>query len=120
MGNRRAKFKDNRGKIGYCNNSDLPFGGSGGHYVYIRKHNKKTGNCVVSTCTSLENSNGYRNGKITAIKSGNLYPIPLGDSNFAKWTGVNKNTHQVHIGKIQNIGSKTIKKRHHFMIGKNK
>ena len=120
MGNRRAKFRDNRGKIGYCDKSDLPFKANTGHYVYIRKHDKKTGNCVVSTCTSLEDSNGYRKGKINAIEAGSLYPIPFRDSNFAKWTGVNKNTHQVHIGNIQNVGYKTVKKRHHFMIGKNK
>lgn len=120
MGNRKAKFKDVRGKIGYCDKYDLPFVANTGHYVYIRKHNKKTGRCVVSTCTSIENKSGYRNNKIFAIKTGNLYPIPLNDSNFAKWTGINKNTYDVDIGKIQKIGVKSIKKRHHFIIGKNK
>ena len=59
-------------------------------------------------------------GKIHAIKNGDLYPLPLSDSNFINWTGVNKNTHKINIKKIRNIGVKTIKKRHHFIIGKSK
>ena len=118
---RRPKFKGIKGKIGYCDQKDLPFKARTGHYVYIRKYDKKTGMCTVSTCTSLEDSKKkFRPNKMDAIKSGNLYPIPLKDSNFSKWTGVNRNTVGVPLGKIQNIGSKSFKNRHHFIIGKNK
>jgi hypothetical protein len=73
MGNRKAKFKDVRGKIGYCDKYDLPFAANTGHYVYIRKHNKTTDKCAVSTSTSLE-SKGKKIKK--AHRLGELF-LPL-------------------------------------------
>ena len=117
---RRPKFKGIKGKIGYCDQKDLPFKANSGHYVYIRKYDKKNGMCTVSTCTSIEKNNQYRKNKIDAIRDGNLYPIPRRDTNFPLWTGVNRTSHQVHKSKIKNIGAISFKNRHHFIIGKNK
>ena len=117
---RRPKFKGIKGKIGYCDQKDLPFKARTGHYVYIRKYDKKTGMCTVSTCTSIEKNNQYRKNKIDAIRDGNLYPIPRRDTNFPLWTGVNRTSHQVPKSKIKNIGAISLKNRHHFIIGKNK
>lgn len=112
MSNSRHRYN---GKIGYCDPTDLPFKANTGHYVYIRKYNKKTGKCVVSTCTSLENNGMIKSNKADAIKNGNLYPIPIKDANFSVWTGINKTRHTVDLKKIKNIGNKSIKRRHHFM-----
>ncbi len=115
MSNSKARYN---GKIGWCDKSDLPFKANTGHYVYIRKYNKKTGKCVVSTCTSLESNGKIKQKKSDAIKQGNLYPIPMKDSNFSVWTGINKTKHTVDVKKIQGIGKKSFKKRHHFILSK--
>lgn len=124
---RRYKISSKKpnGKIGYCLDSDLNIQNStgnplDGHYVYIRRR-KSNGMCTVSTVTSLENySRDIKKGKMAQIRNGNIYPIPNSDSNFSLWSGVNKSTIDVHESKIQNIGHKHFKTRHHFMIGKNK
>ena len=115
MSNSRLKYN---GKIGYCDKKDLPFKAKTGHYVYIRKYNKKTGKCVVSTCTSLENNGAIKKNKAEAIKNGNLYPIPVKDANFSVWTGINRTKHTVHINKVKDIGKKSFKRRHHFILNK--
>ena len=122
MYNRRyPKFRNLKGKVGYCNNVDLPelSQKNGGHYVYIRKVDKN-GMCLVSTCTSLESKTELKFNKVHQIKNGNIYPIPKNDSNFRLWTGINKNIQKVHLSKIKSIGIHHFKTRHHFMIGKNK
>lgn len=107
------------GKIGYCDNADLGINKPKGHYVYIRKY-YNNGTCDVNTITSLEDNKGNFNlSKIEHVKKGNTYCIPKYDSNFTRWSGVNKTQIKgVPISKIQNIGNKSFKKRHRFYIGK--
>lgn len=119
----KRKFKNNgiKGKVGYCNDLFLPnVTTTKGHYVYIRKIDK-TGMCTVSTITSLADSrHSIKVGKMAQVRNGNIYPIPQNDANFSRWSGVNKTTMRVHISHIKDIGKKSFKYRHHFMIGKNK
>jgi len=115
MSNSKARYN---GKIGWCDKSDLPFKADTGHYVYIRKYNKRTGKCVVSTCTSLESKGKIKFNKVSALKSGNVYPIPYNDSNFKVWTGINRTRHIVDLNKIKDIGTRSFKRRHHFIINK--
>ena len=115
MSNSKARYN---GKIGWCDKSDLPFKADTGHYVYIRKYDKKTGMCIVSTCTSLESKGVIKSNKPNAIKHGKLYPIPIKDSNFSIWTGINSKRHRVELKKIKNIGCKTFRRRHHFILNK--
>ncbi len=118
---RNANFRGLKGQVGYADNSDLNgVTGNGGHYVYIRKV-RKDGMCIVSTVTSLEDSNHViKTGKMAQLRNGNIYAIPKNDGNFSRWSGVNKSTHEIHISKIRNPGVRTFKKRHRFIIGKNK
>lgn len=110
-----------KNKIGYIDNKYLK--GlehiSGGHYVFIREDNKD-GTCTVNVVTSLENrSNQFNFDKIKQVKKGNTYSIPKYDTNFSRWSGINKKPIDgVPIDKIQDIGKKKIKKRHNFFIGK--
>lgn len=114
-----------KGKIGYCTNRDLGLTNNqgqalnGGHYVYIRKYYKNTGTCVVSTCTSLEDDYGnIKTQKMKLLRDGKTYPVPKKDSNFPKWTGVNKTVIYVNKSKISRVNKKRIKKRHKLIIGK--
>lgn len=114
-----------KGKIGYCDNRDLQLRDrhgnilTGGHYVYIRKYYKNTGTCVVSTCTSLEDNYGnIKTQKMKLLRDGKTYPVPKKDSNFPKWTGVNKTVIYVNKSKISRVNKKRIKKRHKLIIGK--
>ena len=113
--------KINRAKIGYCSQSDLPLpGNKNGHYVYIRKIDKN-GMCTVSTFTSLDDTKrNVKTGKMAQVRNGNIYPVPKTDVNFPRWTGLNKNTHMIHISKVQDRGKYSIKRKHHFMIDKHK
>ena len=110
-----------KNKIGYCENKNLK--GlqhlSGGHYVYIRKVNKN-GTCDVNVVTSLEDErHNFNFDKLKQVKKGNTYSIPKYDSNFSRWSGINKKPiKNVKISSIKDIGKKKIKKRHHFFIGK--
>ncbi|MBQ7308256.1 MAG: hypothetical protein IJW82_07015 [Clostridia bacterium] len=110
-----------KGKIGYVSNRKLR--GlkhiSGGHYVYINKINNN-GTCNVNVFTSLENKNNQlKTKKIRLMKKGNIYNIPIEDSNFTRWTGIKKGSiRNVKISDIKNIGSRSIKTRHKFFIGK--
>lgn len=110
-----------KNKIGYCKNSNLD--GlkhlAGGHYVYIRKVNKN-GTCDVNTITSLEDKNGrFDIKKLSHIRKGNTYSIPIYDANFSRWSGVTKTPiKNVCVDKVKNIGCKKIKQRHYFYIGK--
>lgn len=110
-----------KNKIGYCSNSNL--NGlqhlSGGHYVYIRKVNKN-GTCDVNIITSLEDEkHRYNYEKLKQVRKGNTYALPKYDTNFSRWSGVNKKPIQnVKISNIKDIGKKKIKKRHYFFIGK--
>lgn len=109
-----------KGKIGYCDNRDLRQlqSNTGGHYVYIRRV-RQNGVCDVSTCTSLEdNRENIKIEKMKQVRNGKIYPIPKKDSNFQKWTGINKNTMRVHKSKIRQIGKKKFKRKHYFPIGK--
>lgn len=114
-----SKYKKKHvGKIAYCDNTDLGIGNSGGHYVYIRKVDGRK--CDVNVITSLENHKGkFDYSKIAHVRKGNTYPIPKRDANFTLWSGVNKTPiKNVPISKLKDIGKKSIKKRHHFYIGK--
>lgn len=122
------------GKIGSCSNSVLRIGGSGSHYVYI-KRSKRRNKYNVHTITSIENnsltskhtipitmSDGSTKfidpNKIRAIRNGTLYPIPKYHSNLPKWSGI---THKA----IKNIDKSDItltrykiSNRHKFIVGK--
>lgn len=133
--------KTNVGKIGYCDNATLGIKDKygkpvkGGHYVYIREIHG--GKCNVNVITSLERVRrdlqgkplkdrrgnfitDYTEPKIDKVKKGYLYPIPKNDSNFTEWSAVNLdgNIKGVKVADIQNIGSKQIKRRHKFFVGK--
>lgn len=129
-------FKFN-GKIGLCNNSDLPDlqSNEGMHYVYIRK-TKNRNKVDVHTLTTIENVikddkhsipiviNKHGDiryidpKKIRAIRNGNLYPIPFYQSNLTKWVGITrKPIKNVDKNKII-ITNKKIWKRHKFIVGK--
>ena len=114
------------GKIGYCDNSVLGIRDNngnimkGGHYVYIREVDKD-GKANVNTITSLENKNGkYDFDKLHNAKFGHLYPIPVNDANFSRWSAINLggNLNNIPLSKIEKIGSKHIKRRHQFFVGK--
>ena len=113
--------KNVKGKIAYCDNKNLkglehlP----GGHYVYIRDVDKN-GKCNVNVVTSLESAhNQYNNNKLKHVRKGNVYPIPVYDSNFSKWSGITKTPiTNVDINSLKSIGVKDIKRRHKFYIGK--
>lgn len=136
--------KDKRryvGKIGYCDNAALGIKDihgkpqKGGHYVYIREvYNDR---CNVNVITSLETVRLNRFGspvldrfgnvvydyvqpKIDKVKRGYLYPIPKKDADFPLWSAINLdgNIRGVKIAAIKNIGSKSMKRRHKFFVGK--
>lgn len=120
--------KDKRryvGKIGYCDNAALCIKDihgkpqKGGHYVYIREvYNDR---CNVNVITSLENRDGwYQMDKLWKVKRGYLYPIPKNDADFSLWSAINLdgNIKGVKIADIKNIGSKSMKRRHKFFVGK--
>ena len=117
--------KTNVGKIGYCDNKTLGIKGAdgkilnGGHYVYIREVNG--GKCNVNVITSLEDRKGiYDLRKVGKVKYGLLYPIPKGEADFTRWSAINLdgNMKNIPISQIKNIGSKKIKSRHKFFVGK--
>lgn len=113
------------GKIGYCDNSVLGLTGAdgkilkGGHYVYIREINGSK--CNVNVITSLEDKKGQiYDKKLHKVKKGYLYPIPISDTNLAQWSAVNLdgNINNVPLSKINNIGYRSMKTRHKFIVGK--
>ncbi len=108
-----------KNKIGYVDNKYLGINKPKGHYVYIRKVNND-GTCDVNVVTSLEDkSHRYDFNKLKQVKKGNTYPLPKYDTTFSRWSGINKKPiSNVSINKVQDIGKKKIKKRHHFFIGK--
>ena len=122
------KKKSIVGKIGYCDNHTLGIKGTdgkpmqGGHYVYIREiTGEKRDRCNVNVITSLEDKNGlYDFAKLRKAKYGMLYPIPKSDSDFSRWSAVNLdgNINNIPVKDIQEIGQKSMKKRHRFFVGK--
>ena len=114
-------MKKIKGQIGYCDNKYLP--GlehlPGGHYVYIREV-RSDGKCDVNVVTSLEDKNRKFNlDKLKQVKRGNTYSVPKDDSNFSRWSGINKTPIcDIDVSKIQDIGKKKIRTRHKFFIGK--
>lgn len=113
--------KDKRiGKIGYCDNKNIPVMKDikGGHYVYIR--DIKDGKCTINIVTSLEDKNHkFSDKKLYQVRKGNTYAIPINDSDFTRWSGVTNNAiGNINISDIQNIGYRKIKRRHRFFIDK--
>lgn len=129
------------GKIGYCDNAALGIKDvrgkplKGGHYVYIRE--VRGDRCNVNVITSLETVQRNRRGfvikdrygepltdfvplKLEKVKRGYLYPIPKKDADFPLWSAINLdgNINGVKIADIKNIGSKSMKRRHKFFVGK--
>lgn len=117
------------GKIGYYHTNSLPCPPYNNHYVFIRKDlggNK----CLVSSCTSLEQKFNYfdkkkkkntsamiiKYKKMFSVRDKKIYAVPKRDSNFALWTGVNKDMHTVQTSDISNIGVRYIKSCHHKLI----
>lgn len=118
MGYSKRKIKN---RVGYCSNKDLPGmkTNTGGHYVYISKVNNN-GTCDVNVVTSLEDGHGKFNDKrLFQVRIGNTYPIPVNDSNFSRWSGINADVIRgVKISKVKQIGFKRIRKRHNFYLKK--
>lgn len=108
------------GKIGYCENKDLPGMENipGGHYVYVKRMDGL--HCDLNIITSLEDKNRFViPKKILQVKKGNTYPIPIYDSNFNRWSGVNLDTVKgVPVSKVQKVGIKSVKRRHKMFVGK--
>lgn len=122
MSNKKKQYV---GKIGYCDNRTLGIKGadgkplSGGHYVYIREKNGDK--CNINVITSLEDKNGnFNNFKLGKVKRGYLYPIPKNDIDLPRWSAVNLdgNINDIKVSDIKNVGSKKIKTRHKFFVGK--
>lgn len=122
MSNKKKQYV---GKIGYCDNRTLGIKGAdgkplnGGHYVYIREKNGDK--CNINVITSLEDRKGiYDLRKVGKVKYGLLYPIPKGEADFTRWSAINLdgNIRNIPISHIQDIGSKKIKSRHKFFVGK--
>lgn len=113
------------GKIGFCDNKTLGLVGmdgkslKGGHYVYIRE--MRGNKCNVNVITSLEDKHGnFDNFKLGKVKRGYLYPVPQTDTDLIRWSAVNLdgNINGLKIKDIKNIGSRKIKQRHKFFVGK--
>lgn len=103
--------KTNVGKIGYCDNKTLGIKGADGKLL----------KCNVNVITSLEDRKGiYDLRKVGKVKYGLLYPIPKGEADFTRWSAINLdgNMKNIPISQIKNIGSKKIKSRHKFFVGK--
>ena len=122
MGNKKKQYV---GKIGYCDNRTLGIKGAdgkplnGGHYVYIREKNGDK--CNINVITSLEYQNGnYNAKKIRKVRDGKIYAIPKSDADFSRWSAINLdgNIKDIPISRIRDIGSKKIKSRHKFFVGK--
>lgn len=122
MSNKKKQYV---GKIGYCDNRTLGIKGAdgkplnGGHYVYIREKNGDK--CNINVITSLEDRKGiYDLRKVGKVKYGLLYPIPKSEADFTRWSAINLdgNIRNIPISRIQDIGSKKIKSRHKFFVGK--
>ena len=119
--------KNYKGKIGYCDNKVLNLRDKngkvvpGGHYVYIREINDNK--CNINIITSLidkKDKSKIDINKIKKIEKGYFYPIPKKDANFSEWSAINLsgNINNINISKIQNIGQKSIKRRHKWFVGK--
>lgn len=122
MSNKKKQYV---GKIGYCDNRTLGIKGAdgkplnGGHYVYIREKNGDK--CNINVITSLEDRKGiYDLRKVGKVKYGLLYPMPKSEADFTRWSAINLdgNIRNIPISRIQDIGSKKIKSRHKFFVGK--
>ena len=122
MSNKKKQYV---GKIGYCDNRTLGNKGAdgkplnGGHYVYIREKNGDK--CNINVITSLEDKNGnFNNFKLGKVKRGYLYLIPKNDIDLPRWSAVNLdgNINDIKVSDIKNVGSKKIKTRHKFFVGK--
>ena len=69
----------------------------------------------------LEGMNQYYSAELSQkVKRGMLYPIPKDEANFTQWSAVNLdgNINNIPLKKITKIGSRSIKTRHKFYIGK--
>ena len=54
------------------------------------------------------------------VRKGNIYPIPVTDCNFTKWTGLNKNSVVVSHNSLSLSRSKKIKRKHYKIFQKHK
>lgn len=109
-------MKKLKGKIGFIDNRDLRIPKNGGHYAYIRSYDN--GRCDVNLITSLDDGKNFQSSKIQKVRKGYIYPIPKGDANFSKWSGVDLTVFRgVPVTKIL-LTKKYIKKRHRFFVGK--
>lgn len=87
--------------------------------MYIREKNGDK--CNINVITSLEDKNGnFNNFKLGKVKRGYLYPIPKNDIDLPRWSAVNLdgNINDIKVSDIKNVGSKKIKTRHKFFVGK--
>lgn len=116
--------KKYQGKIAWCPNKYLQGKHlkkkKGGHYVYIRSVDVN-GDCIVSTFVSMADGSGtIKKDNVERARDGELYPLPIFDSRFPRWTALNKNVHKVNIRNLQDVGKKTVRRRHHFMMAKHR
>lgn len=73
----------------------------------MKKHNLKKSIIRILACA------------LTNVSYGNTYPIPRNDANFTKWSGINHDVIRgIKIDDLQDIGKKSIKRRHHYYIRK--
>ncbi len=104
-------------KIGYCDNADLGINYPGGHYVFIRSI--KNGMCSVNTITSIERNNRYNFSKLDRCRNGKIYPIPINDATFTRYSGIDDRViNNIPLSSIKDINHKKIKRRHLFFIKK--
>lgn len=109
-----------KGKIGYVTNDKL-YGGdpNHGHYVIVKGYDEKNRKFVVNKITSLEvKPYSYHSHRIDKIRDGHLVPISKKDSNFSKWSAIDKTNHEVYLSDINFKNHKRIKRIYQFIIRK--
>lgn len=109
-----------KGKIGYVTNDKL-YGGSpdSGHYVIVKGYDEKKRKVIVNEITSLEDTPySFYKDRIKKVRNGLLIPISKKDSNFTKWSAINREDLEVNISDINFRNKKRIKRIYQFMIRK--
>ena len=109
-----------KGKIGYVSNDKL-YGGNPnyGHYVIVKGYNEKNRKIIVNEITSLEDTPyKFYGDRIKKVRNGLLIPISKKDSNFTKWSAINKEDVEVNLSDITFKKKKHINRKYQFMIRK--
>lgn len=123
MSAKKEKHKKNYiviDKIAKINTSDLPIPVTDNtpdeHFVYVRSYNRRKKQYRVQICTHLDKKVGNRfvneDKRIREIKFGNIYPLPIGSTNFPLWTGIKKEIYIVPKGKMFDFNSIKFKRKY--------